>query len=236
MVTYGVPFLPGSMFLFAYLGDVPVMGLPGAVMWEKETVFDHVLPRVLAGERLSQGRLRPHGPRRAAAEIDIGTTGEARRVLELQIPGRETLRLAHLVLDYNGTLARDGACCGRGWRSASGSWPAHLQVHVITADTFGSARKETAGLPVILQIIGQGGQTEAKAELVETLGPASVAAVGNGANDRLMLARAALSICVLEAEGAAAATLMAADVVVRSPEDALDLLLRPGRLAATLRI
>lgn len=54
VVTYGVPFLPGSMFLFAYLGDVPVMGLPGAVMWEKETVFDHVLPRVLAGERLAK--------------------------------------------------------------------------------------------------------------------------------------------------------------------------------------
>ena len=54
VVTYGVPFLPGSMFMFAYLGDVPVMGLPGAVMWEKETVFDHVLPRVLAGERLSR--------------------------------------------------------------------------------------------------------------------------------------------------------------------------------------
>jgi len=54
VVTWGVPFLPGSMFMFAYLGDVPVMGHPGAVMWEKETVFDHVLPRVLAGERLTR--------------------------------------------------------------------------------------------------------------------------------------------------------------------------------------
>lgn len=54
VVTYGVPFLPGSMFMMAYLGDVPVMGLPGAVMYEKETVFDHVLPRVLAGEVLTR--------------------------------------------------------------------------------------------------------------------------------------------------------------------------------------
>jgi len=156
-------------------------------------------------------------------------------MLELQIPGREPLRLAHLVLDYNGTLARDGAL-RPGVAERIRQLAAHLQVHVITADTFGSARTETAGLPVTLQIIGQGGQTEAKARLVESLGPASVAAVGNGANDRLMLARAALSICVLEAEGAAVPTLMAADVVVRSPEDALDLLLRPGRLAATLRV
>jgi len=54
VVTYGVPFLPGSMFMMAYLGEVPVMGLPGAVMYEKETVFDHVLPRVLAGEVLTK--------------------------------------------------------------------------------------------------------------------------------------------------------------------------------------
>ncbi|WP_374711453.1 molybdopterin-binding protein [Symbiobacterium terraclitae] len=54
VVTYGVPFLPGSMFMMAYLEGVPVMGLPGAVMYEKETVFDHVLPRVLAGEILTK--------------------------------------------------------------------------------------------------------------------------------------------------------------------------------------
>lgn len=55
LVTYGAPFLPGSMFMLAYLeGDRPVMGLPGAVMFEKETLFDHVLPVVLAGEILTK--------------------------------------------------------------------------------------------------------------------------------------------------------------------------------------
>ncbi len=55
VVTYGAPFLPGSMFMFAYLeGDRPVMGLPGAVMYEKETIFDHVLPAVLADEVLTR--------------------------------------------------------------------------------------------------------------------------------------------------------------------------------------
>jgi len=55
VVTYGAPFLPGSMFMLAYLpGDRPVMGLPGAVMYERETIFDHVLPSVLAGEVLSK--------------------------------------------------------------------------------------------------------------------------------------------------------------------------------------
>lgn len=55
VVTYGAPFLPGSMFMLAYLnGERPIMGLPGAVMFENETIFDHVLPAVLAGEVLTK--------------------------------------------------------------------------------------------------------------------------------------------------------------------------------------
>lgn len=52
VVTYGAPVLPGAMFMLAYAAGIPVMGLPGCVMYAKRTVFDLVLPRVLAGERL----------------------------------------------------------------------------------------------------------------------------------------------------------------------------------------
>lgn len=53
MVTYGAPVLPGAMFLLAYYGDnIPIMGLPGCVMYAKRTIFDLVLPRVMAGEIL----------------------------------------------------------------------------------------------------------------------------------------------------------------------------------------
>ena len=54
VVTYGVPVLPGAMFMLAYLGDVPIMGLPGCVMFCSKTVFDLILPRVLTGERLKR--------------------------------------------------------------------------------------------------------------------------------------------------------------------------------------
>ncbi|WP_338832971.1 Putative competence-damage inducible protein [Moorella humiferrea] len=54
VVTYGAPVLPGAMFMLAYLGEVPVMGLPGCVMYYRATIFDLVLPRVLAGERLTR--------------------------------------------------------------------------------------------------------------------------------------------------------------------------------------
>ncbi|MDO4313526.1 MAG: molybdopterin-binding protein [Eubacteriales bacterium] len=54
IVTYGAPVLPGAMFLLAYYeGGIPIMGLPGCVMYAKRTVFDLVLPRVMAGERLT---------------------------------------------------------------------------------------------------------------------------------------------------------------------------------------
>ena len=52
VVTYGVPVLPGAMFMLAYKGDVPIMGLPGCVMFSSKTVFDMILPRVLTGEKL----------------------------------------------------------------------------------------------------------------------------------------------------------------------------------------
>jgi molybdopterin biosynthesis enzyme len=55
IVTYGAPVLPGSMFMLGYLdGDLAIMGLPGAVMFESHTLFDVVLPIALAGELLTK--------------------------------------------------------------------------------------------------------------------------------------------------------------------------------------
>lgn len=54
VVFYGTPVLPGSMFMLAYLGRVPVCGLPGCVMFNRRTVFDLLLPRIFAGERVSR--------------------------------------------------------------------------------------------------------------------------------------------------------------------------------------
>jgi len=54
VVTYGSPTFPGSMFMLAYLGKVPILGVPGCAMFNKATVLDMVLPRLLAGERLTR--------------------------------------------------------------------------------------------------------------------------------------------------------------------------------------
>ena len=54
LITYGAPVLPGAMFMLAYLGEVPIIGLPGCVMYSKKTIFDLVAPRMLTGERLTR--------------------------------------------------------------------------------------------------------------------------------------------------------------------------------------
>ncbi len=54
VVTYGSPIFPGAMFMLAYIGDVPIVGLPGCVMYYKASVFDLIVPRLLAGEAVTR--------------------------------------------------------------------------------------------------------------------------------------------------------------------------------------
>ena len=63
IVSYGAPVLPGAMFLLAYYGEaqVPVLGLPGCVMYAKRTIFDLALPRVLARDLITAEELAALG-------------------------------------------------------------------------------------------------------------------------------------------------------------------------------
>ena len=155
-------------------------------------------------------------------------------MIAVDIPGFRKLSLEHLVLDYNGTLARDGVLLPRVAESIT-SLAGALQIHVITADTYGLASVRLAGLPVKLVIIPGAAQAERKLEFVASLDPQHVAAIGNGRNDRLMLETAALGIALIQAEGGAVETLIAADVTATDIIDAFGLLQHPMRLVATLR-
>jgi molybdenum cofactor synthesis domain-containing protein len=61
IISYGAPALPGAMFLMAYKGDVPVVGLPGCVMYNKITIFDLMLPKIAAGERIKRNDITKLG-------------------------------------------------------------------------------------------------------------------------------------------------------------------------------
>ena len=156
-------------------------------------------------------------------------------MIQVDIPGRKNkLAIDHLVLDFNGTLALDGRILP-GVADLLRALAQEVKVHVVTAGTFGGVEEQVAGIPCVLKVLSGPGQTGQKARYVKALGAGRTACVGNGRNDRDMLRQAALGILVVQEEGAAAESLMAADVVCRDIASALGLLLNPLRLKATLR-
>ncbi|HUW00399.1 MAG TPA: hypothetical protein VMV70_00275 [Gallionella sp.] len=156
-------------------------------------------------------------------------------MLEIDIPGSDTLCLDYLVADLNGTLACDGILLPDA-RVELCRLAEKLAIHVVTADTFGCAREALAGIPCQLAVLPSGNQDTAKLRYVENLGASHCVCIGNGRNDRLMLAAAALGIVVMQGDGVAVETLLAASVAVPDINMALGLLLNPQRLVATLRV
>jgi P-type E1-E2 ATPase len=155
-------------------------------------------------------------------------------LIEIDIPGFKYLRMEHLVLDYNGTLAVDGRLAD-GVRERLHRLAEEIRIHVITADTFGEVRASVADLACTLHVLPLQFQAEAKRDYVLGLDALRTVCIGNGNNDRLMLAEASLGIGVILAEGACGSCITAADVVCRDINEALDLLRHPLRLTATLR-
>ncbi len=154
-------------------------------------------------------------------------------MLTVEIPGRAPLTLNHLVLDYNGTIAEDGIVI-RGIAERLEELKNLLSICVITADTHGTAAKHCEGLPLEVLTYPTVEVGTIKAEQVKALS-GGVVCIGNGYNDILMSDAADLSIAVIGKEGCCGALLQHADVVVTDILDALDLLLKQGRLRATLR-
>ncbi len=136
-----------------------------------------------------------------------------------------------LVLDFTGTLSHRGELIP-GVAERLTALADGLSVTVLTADTFGTAREQLRDLPLSIQLIGDG---EEKGEVLSSLDPETVIAVGNGRNDVLMVRIARVGIAIMGPEGAAGELLSAADVVVHDINHALDLVLDPLRLKATLR-
>lgn len=151
--------------------------------------------------------------------------------MQIDVPGWGTLRLRYLLLDFTGTLSKCGELlpevAGR-LRELAGK----LRIIVASADTFGTAQQALAGLPVEFHLVSTGAD---KARLIDELGSDNVVAIGNGRNDVAAVKTAVLGIAVIGPEGAAAELVQAADIVVRDILDALNLLIDPRQIIATLR-
>lgn len=155
-------------------------------------------------------------------------------MITVTIPGFRTFQFHHLVLDVNGTIAKDGYLID-GTATLLEKLRPNLKIHLVTADTHGKQEAINESLNLQAAIIPLENQVQAKLDYIERLGQDTVVAIGNGANDAAMLEHAALGIAVIGPEGAAAESILKAKIVTFDIQSALELLLYPKRLMATLR-
>ncbi|MFC1998954.1 HAD family hydrolase [Chloroflexota bacterium] len=155
-------------------------------------------------------------------------------MIEIEIPGRHNFTLEHLLLDVNGTIALDSVIID-GVKQRLAKLSQKLNIYIVTANTHNNADYLEQELDIEPHIISPGQEASQKLFLANILGKEKCIAIGNGANDVLMLKQSAIGICVIGKEGASAEAAHHSDVVVYDINDALDLLLHPKRLIATLR-
>lgn len=156
-------------------------------------------------------------------------------MISLAIPGRNMeIKITRLLLDMNGTISTDGILLS-GVKEKLDLLKNDLDVYLLTADTMGSAANAAEELDIEMFKVSaeEGGQD--KLDILNTLGAETTVAIGNGYNDSLMLEHAILSIIVLGEEGCSIHALKNTDIMVKDINDALDLLLHPLRIMATLR-
>jgi len=155
-------------------------------------------------------------------------------MIEIEIPGRKKITLKYLVSDFTGTLSVDGNLIP-GVEEKLNQISELLEIYILTADTFGKVKDALKNANVKIHILKPENEDLQKENFVKSLGSEHVIALGNGKNDRKMVKTAEIGIAVLLQEGCAVETLLNSDIVVKSPVDALDLILNPKRLIAVLR-
>jgi soluble P-type ATPase len=155
-------------------------------------------------------------------------------MIEIEIPGRYNFALEHLLLDVNGTITLDGTIID-GVKARLTELGQKLNIYIVTANTQNNADYLEQELNIEPHLISHGQEASQKLFLANMLGKEKCIAIGNGANDVLMLKASAIGICVIGKEGASAEAVQHSDIVVYDINNALDLLLNPKRLMATLR-
>jgi len=154
--------------------------------------------------------------------------------MEIIIPGSGTLDIRNIMLDYNGTLAVDGIMIP-GVGQILNELSILFNIHVVTADTFGTSGSELRNVKCTLSRLDAGDQSGAKLRYLTGLGKDNTACIGNGKNDMLMLKESVLGIAVIQEEGAYTPALIASDIVCPDIFSALGYFRKPERLVATLR-
>jgi len=156
-------------------------------------------------------------------------------MIKIDIPGYGNVELHNLMLDLNGTLAIDGELI-EGVRERLNALSELLDIYVVTADTFGSAKASLKGVKCELLILEENNQQKQKWQYLKEVGASKTVAIGNGMNDLMMIERAELGLALIQQEGCAAEAILKANLIFTSIIDALDILTNPLRLTASLRM
>jgi soluble P-type ATPase len=158
--------------------------------------------------------------------------------IALDIPGFGKLQINAILSDYTGTLSFSGKLV-TGVKDRLLRLAQLVDIHVVTADSFGTAEEELKGLPLVCRRLKGEKEDVQKAHYAAELNPRFVASFGNGNNDRLHLKlvkeAGGLAIAVENGEGCALDAILNSNIFVFGAVNALDLLLEPIRLRATLR-
>jgi soluble P-type ATPase len=152
----------------------------------------------------------------------------------VEIPGREKIEIKDIVFDYNGTIAIDGKLISDVSKNIN-ELSSSFNFYVITADTYGTVKKELENTNCKVITIPALTQDISKLDFVKELGLNTCLCVGNGRNDKLMLKETILGIAILQDEGLCTETLLNSDILVKSIFDVFAFLKDSNRLIATLR-
>ena len=158
--------------------------------------------------------------------------------ITIDIPGFGTVEINAILSDYTGTLTFAGKLVP-GIRDRLLRLGELVDIHVVTADSFGTAAQELQGLPLVMRKLEGENEDVQKQRYALELNPRYVASFGNGNNDRLHLKTVkeagGLAVAVENGEGCALEAILNANVFVVGAVNAFDLLLEPIRFRATLR-
>ncbi len=156
-------------------------------------------------------------------------------MIKVNIPGYKNVEIKNVVFDYNGTIAKDGILIEEVRGLIEELVKQDIKVYILTADTNGTVREQCEKLPVKIEIFDNGKATRDKKKIIEKIGPWNTVSIGNGRNDIEMFKSSILSILVIGKEGSYSKLLLESDIVVNNIVDAIELILKPHRLKATLR-
>jgi soluble P-type ATPase len=149
-----------------------------------------------------------------------------------KIPGLGDLELDTLILDLNGTIAVDGSLLGGVKEGIKKLQDAGIEVVFFTGNTNNDAEKISSDLGIGWKLAKNAIE---KAELALSMGSTNIVTIGNGSIDAELFKVAKLSILTIQAEGASKKAFDNCDILTTSIADALEILILPSRLIATLR-